>query len=152
MQKHETQRVAGRASCKWLKTKAQICSHPLCKKALPTEYSLPGLSKICQVHVTQCSERAKFPKKNYQCLICWKSREGGLKSVGQVVKRPLSAPAILCNIASEQWWCQWPWFLLRRLPRRGTAIASADAMSWPAYAMKTLAKATALRAEKTTWS
>src|SRR5215469_14376645 len=62
--------------------------------------------------------------------------------------RHLSASGILCNIAREGWF---PWlsYLLKRLPRLATAIASADAMNWPAYEMKIRAKAIAPPVEKT---
>lgn len=66
-------------------------------------------------------------------------------------RRPLSALANLGNIPGEDR-TEWHSFPLRPLRKPAIAIASADAMSWPACAMKTRAKATAPRAGKTIMS
>lgn len=63
-------------------------------------------------------------------------------------RRLLFPPRILCNIAAEES-SPWLWFPSKRLPRPVIAIASADATSWPAYAMKTRGKAIAPPAQKT---
>src|ERR1700751_5418902 len=75
----------------------------------------------------------------------------GIIELRQSRRRPLSPQRILCNIAAEGQ-SQWLWCPSRRLLKLVIAIASVDAMSWPACAMKTPERATAPRAGKTIWS